>query len=426
MKKKQLFSSAMMLGALVLPMLMQTKAAAGGDFYADQTNAQRADITNWVASTPDQISNNISSQNINLNNLNGERYVIQWGDTLWGISQATGISIQKLAYDNNITNVDLIYAGDVLILNRDGKVPVTYTYKGTGHYCAHTSININFYSDDDTVVIVNNTAYYEDNHIEHNYPAADDDKDASSSADQTTDENDADSSSISDEADQSISDEANQSNSNDNKVRKSANDSKNKSKLKAKEKTLESDVYQDAIQDEVNKLIAEESDSDKISFISHDLDKADATQTEDLEKESLYEEDQIIEVKSTAQTEKAAKAAAKAIYEQLKSDGQLQNLLDAQAVQLNVLANSDTELSFNLDVYNKAEETEQSNASDDNEIDTPNEDTDTDSNNSSDTVDTPADSDDTDNYSTAADSYEEEETTQAVTEAADDSYSDVE
>lgn len=422
MKKKQLFSSAMMLGALVLPMLMQTKAAAGGDFYADQTNAQRADITNWVASTPDQISNNISSQNINLNNLNGERYVIQWGDTLWGISQATGISIQKLAYDNNITNVDLIYAGDVLILNRDGKVPVTYTYKGTGHYCAHTSININFYSDDDTVVIVNNTAYYEDNHIEHNYPAADDDKDASSSADQTADEHNADSSSSDDEADQSSS--------NDNKVRKSANDSKNKSKLKAKEKTLESDVYQDAIQNEVNKLIAEESDSDKISFISHDLDKADATQTEDLEKESVYEEDQIIEVKSTAKTEKAAKAAAKAIYEQLKSDGQLQNLLDAQAVQLNVLANSDTELSFNLDVYNKAEETEQSDASDDETdiSDSANDsnNSDTDSNNSSDTVDTPADSDDTDDYSTAADSYEEEETTQAVTEAADDSYSDVE
>ncbi|MCB4936620.1 LysM peptidoglycan-binding domain-containing protein, partial [Streptococcus mutans] len=135
MKKKHLWTSVVMLGALMVPIVVQTRAVAN-NFYADQTNAQRADITNWVANTPEQINHNISSQNINVNHLNGERYIIQWGDTLWGISQATGISIKKLAYDNNITNVDLIYAGDILILNRDGKVPTSYTYKGTGYYCA--------------------------------------------------------------------------------------------------------------------------------------------------------------------------------------------------------------------------------------------------------------------------------------------------
>ena len=59
----------------------------------------------------------MTTQNINAQQLDGQQYVIKWGDTLWGISQATGISIEKLAYDNNIQNIDLIFADDVLILN---------------------------------------------------------------------------------------------------------------------------------------------------------------------------------------------------------------------------------------------------------------------------------------------------------------------
>ena len=50
---------------------------------------------------------------------------------MWGISQATGISIEKLAYDNNIQNIDLIFAGDVLILKRDGDVPAGYHVTGS-------------------------------------------------------------------------------------------------------------------------------------------------------------------------------------------------------------------------------------------------------------------------------------------------------
>ena len=91
MRKKEVLGCALMMSALVLPLTFEAKAAANS-FYDNQTNAQRADITNWVASTPAQISQNISSQKINVNHLDGERYVIQWGDTLWGISQATGIS----------------------------------------------------------------------------------------------------------------------------------------------------------------------------------------------------------------------------------------------------------------------------------------------------------------------------------------------
>lgn len=37
-----------------------------------------------------------------------------WGDTLWDISQETGVSVERLAEYNGIPNPDLIYAGDTL------------------------------------------------------------------------------------------------------------------------------------------------------------------------------------------------------------------------------------------------------------------------------------------------------------------------
>ena len=58
MRKKEVLGCALMMGALVLPMSLEAKVAANS-FYDNQTNAQRADITNWVASTPAQISNNM-------------------------------------------------------------------------------------------------------------------------------------------------------------------------------------------------------------------------------------------------------------------------------------------------------------------------------------------------------------------------------
>ena len=65
MRKKEVLGCALMMGALVLPMSLEAKVAANS-FYDNQTNAQRADITNWVASTPAQISNNMASQKINM------------------------------------------------------------------------------------------------------------------------------------------------------------------------------------------------------------------------------------------------------------------------------------------------------------------------------------------------------------------------
>lgn len=153
--KKQIGAAAL-TAVLVAPLALAPISAAANDFYSNQTTAEQADITNWVANTPDQISNNMSAQHIDLNNLNGTRYVIQWGDTLSGISAATGISVQKLAYDNNIQNVNLIYAGDVLILNRDGSVPSGYEVTGNPNVVAQTKVVI---SNTDNSVNIDNSVY---------------------------------------------------------------------------------------------------------------------------------------------------------------------------------------------------------------------------------------------------------------------------
>lgn len=104
---------------------------------------EQADITNWVANSPQRISSNMSMQHIDRNNLNGTRYIIQWGDTLWAISQATGISVDKLCYDNHIRNANLIYAGDVLILNSNGSVPANYHPNVNPYVVAQTKKTIN-------------------------------------------------------------------------------------------------------------------------------------------------------------------------------------------------------------------------------------------------------------------------------------------
>lgn len=43
-------------------------------------------------------------------------YIIQPGDTLSGISVATGVSVDRLARANDITDVNLIYAGSALVI----------------------------------------------------------------------------------------------------------------------------------------------------------------------------------------------------------------------------------------------------------------------------------------------------------------------
>ena len=73
----------------------------------DQDHQAPADPVGPVAplvSTPVEANDN-RARNI---------YIIQPGDTLSGISAATGVSVDKLAYVNGIADVNLIYAGSAL------------------------------------------------------------------------------------------------------------------------------------------------------------------------------------------------------------------------------------------------------------------------------------------------------------------------
>lgn len=94
-------------------------ATIGGVALA--TAHEKVSAAEWTPRTVQQISADIAKTN-------GKEYTIVWGDTLSGISQATNISVQKLADMNKIANVDLIYAGNKLIFS--GNVATVQNNKG--------------------------------------------------------------------------------------------------------------------------------------------------------------------------------------------------------------------------------------------------------------------------------------------------------
>lgn len=91
-------------------------ATIGGVALA--TTHEKVVAAEWTPRTVEQIKADMK----------GNEYTIVWGDTLSGISQATNISVQKLADMNKIANVDLIYAGNKLVF--DGNVATVQNNKG--------------------------------------------------------------------------------------------------------------------------------------------------------------------------------------------------------------------------------------------------------------------------------------------------------
>ena len=383
MKKKNYISKAVMLGALLAPIGMPTVSVLADSFYQNQTSAHAADITNWIASTPEQITNNLTTQNINPQQLDGQKYVIQWGDTLWGISQATGISIEKLAYDNNIQNIDLIFAGDVLILKRDGDVPAGYHVTGNGHRCAHSKIVINNYYGDNNRVIINNSTFVSDDHSKNtmiyapdnsdnsisfsNTNNSDKDKDSkeskesSSSSSSSSESKDASSSSSS----SSESKDASSSSTSSSASSSTASGSESKASTDtSKEKELTEDAFQDKVQEEVSNIYQQKrSGRPAWKFFSHVDDKNDlnADAKEDTERTALYrqgetakDEDIANGPKDGARTEANAKALAQKIFDALNSDSKLSDLIKAKYAQIQVSYKGD-KWAFNVDVYKEKE-----------------------------------------------------------------------
>ena len=373
MKKKNYVSKAVMLGALLAPIGMPTVSVLADSFYQNQTSAHAADITNWIASTPEQITNNLTTQNINPQQLDGQQYVIQWGDTLWGISQATGISIEKLAYDNNIQNIDLIFAGDVLILKRDGDVPAGYHVTGNGYRCAHSKIVINNYYGDNNRVIINNSTFVSDDHSKNTVIYAPDNSDNSVSFSNSTTNNNndkdkdskdsKDSSSSSSESKDASSSSTSGSSSSASSSTASSSESK-ASTESSKEKELTDDAFQDKVQSEFEQVYQQKrSGRPAWSFFSHEGDKTgeNATAKKDTESTSLYRQGETSKAqdivggpKDGAKTEDNAKALAQKIYDVLNSDSKMSDLIKARYAQIQVSYKGD-KWAFNVDVYKEKE-----------------------------------------------------------------------
>ena len=373
MKKKNYVSKAVMLGALLAPTGMPMVSVLADSFYQNQTSAHAADITNWIASTPEQITNNLTTQNINPQQLDGQQYVIQWGDTLWGISQATGISIEKLAYDNNIQNIDLIFAGDVLILKRDGDVPAGYHVTGNGYRCAHSKIVINNYYGDNNRVIINNSTFVSDDHSKNTVIYAPDNSDNSVSFSNSTTNNNndkdkdskdgKDSSSSSSESKDASSSSTSGSSSSASSSTASSSESK-ASTESSKEKELTDDAFQDKVQSEFEQVYQQKrSGRPAWSFFSHEGDKTgeNATAKKDTESTSLYRQgetpkaqDIVDGPKDGAKTEVNAKALAQKIYDVLNSDSKMSDLIKARYAQIQVNYKGD-KWAFNVDVYKEKE-----------------------------------------------------------------------
>ena len=373
MKKKNYVSKAVMLGALLAPIGMPTVSVLADSFYQNQTSAHAADITNWIASTPEQITNNLTTQNINPQQLDGQQYVIQWGDTLWGISQATGISIEKLAYDNNIQNIDLIFAGDVLILKRDGDVPAGYHVTGNGYRCAHSKIVINNYYGDNNRVIINNSTFVSDDHSKNTVIYAPDNSDNSVSFSNSTTNNNndkdkdskdsKDSSSSSSESKDASSSSTSGSSSSASSSTASSSESK-ASTESSKEKELTDDAFQDKVQSEFEQVYQQKrSGRPAWSFFSHEGDKTgeNATAKKDTESTSLYRQGETSKAqdivdgpKDGAKTEANAKALAQKIYDALNRDSKMSDLIKAKYAQIQVSYKGD-KWAFNVDVYKEKE-----------------------------------------------------------------------
>lgn len=400
MKKKNYVGKAVMLGALLAPIGLPTVSVLADGFYQNQTSAHAADITNWIASTPQQITNNLTTQNINPQQLDGQKYVIQWGDTLWGISQATGISIEKLAYDNNIQNIDLIFAGDVLILKRDGDVPAGYHVNGNGHRCAHSKIVINNYYGDNNRVIINNSTFVSDDHSKNTMVYAPDNSDNSISFSNTNNNNnnsdkdkdskeskesssssseskDASSNSTSSSDSSASSSSSSRSSSNSSASSSTASSSESKASTDtSKEKELTEDAFQDKVQEEVSNIYQKKrSDRPAWKFFSHVDDKNDlnADAKKDTERTALYrqgetakDEDIANGPKDGARTEANAKALAEKIYDTLNNGGKMSELIKAKYAQIKVTYKGDKWV-FNVDVY---KEKESSSSSDDSQTET--------------------------------------------------------
>ena len=96
-------------------------ALVGSFAVGTATIATSVNATEWTARTAEEIKQDIGDFS--------KPYTIKWGDTLSAIQEATGIDYHKIAADNGIEDVNLIYAGNILY-NKNGYTAVANIQTG--------------------------------------------------------------------------------------------------------------------------------------------------------------------------------------------------------------------------------------------------------------------------------------------------------
>lgn len=102
-----------------------TLSAAALFFIGNELEASANEYSsaNWEPRTVSEIREEIEEQKDDQDSdSNSLEYTFQWGDTLWGISEATDFSVDKLVQVNDIDNRSLIHVGTTIYLSDDSSV----------------------------------------------------------------------------------------------------------------------------------------------------------------------------------------------------------------------------------------------------------------------------------------------------------------
>ena len=136
MSSKRFLIVALVLALSALLFALPTQAAAGE--VCSQTHYVRSGetlfrISRWYGTTVAELQriNNLGSStriyagtslcvkvDVVADAVYGSSYVVKYGDSLSGIARAFGVDMYRLAWVNNIYNVNWIYAGQVLTIPR--------------------------------------------------------------------------------------------------------------------------------------------------------------------------------------------------------------------------------------------------------------------------------------------------------------------
>lgn len=116
-KFKKSIATALMGTVLVAPIALSSASVNADTVPAGSQPAQ----TEWVANSVSTVRAEMQAQGLNLSHVQG-KYIVRKGDTLLAISQAANESMAEIAKVSHITNLNLIYVGQVLYLGSNGVV----------------------------------------------------------------------------------------------------------------------------------------------------------------------------------------------------------------------------------------------------------------------------------------------------------------